>query len=318
MPERGGPGRSSAPAWSFFELRADEAELAVIEAVDAHLPAAWWTPDRGGARRDRARAGRAISRAPRGRWSPMSLLDAPIREQASAVATGDADPAELLEAALARIEERNPAVNAIVDTFPDESRRMLAEAPRGPLFGVPVAIKDEWPLPWRAERLGAARVRRTAAGGRRVGALPGAPRRRGGDRRGREHARVRRRQHRPCLGVRPGPQPLGHRPLPRRIVERPGRCGRRPAGQRGGGCRRGRVDPLPGRLLRADRAEADLRTRDDGGPPRPPDDDDRLRAALPRRRRLPAAGRRLVRRGARQPRDTDGLRIGVVSGRALG
>jgi Asp-tRNA(Asn)/Glu-tRNA(Gln) amidotransferase A subunit family amidase len=33
---------------------------------------------------------------------------------------------------------------------------MLAEAPRGPLYGVPVAIKDEWPLPWRAERLGAA------------------------------------------------------------------------------------------------------------------------------------------------------------------
>jgi aspartyl-tRNA(Asn)/glutamyl-tRNA(Gln) amidotransferase subunit A len=33
---------------------------------------------------------------------------------------------------------------------------MLAEAPRGPLYGVPVAVKDEWPLPWRAERLGAA------------------------------------------------------------------------------------------------------------------------------------------------------------------
>jgi Asp-tRNA(Asn)/Glu-tRNA(Gln) amidotransferase A subunit family amidase len=86
----------------------------------------------------------------------VSVLDAPLREQAAAVAGGDADPAELLEAALARIEERNPAVNAIVDTFPEESRQMLADAPRGPLFGVPVAIKDEWPLPWRAERLGAA------------------------------------------------------------------------------------------------------------------------------------------------------------------
>ncbi len=87
----------------------------------------------------------------------MSLLDAPLREQAAAIAGGDADPAELLDAALARIEERNPAVNAIVETFPDESRRMLAEAPAGPLYGVPVAIKDEWPLPWRAERLGAAK-----------------------------------------------------------------------------------------------------------------------------------------------------------------
>jgi Asp-tRNA(Asn)/Glu-tRNA(Gln) amidotransferase A subunit family amidase len=86
----------------------------------------------------------------------VSLLDRPLREQAGAVAAGDADPAELLDAALERIEERNPAVNAIVDTFPEESRRMLAEAPRGPLYGVPVAIKDEWPLPWRAESLGAA------------------------------------------------------------------------------------------------------------------------------------------------------------------
>src|SRR5207244_5037080 len=86
----------------------------------------------------------------------VSVLDLPMREQAGAVAAGDADPAELLESALERIDERNPRINAIVATFPEESRRMLAEAPRGPLYGVPVAIKDEWPLPWRAERLGAA------------------------------------------------------------------------------------------------------------------------------------------------------------------
>jgi Asp-tRNA(Asn)/Glu-tRNA(Gln) amidotransferase A subunit family amidase len=86
----------------------------------------------------------------------MTLLDAGLAEQARAIATGDADPHELLDATLARIEERNPAVNAIVETFPEDSRRMLGEAPRGPLFGVPIAVKDEWPLPWRAERLGAA------------------------------------------------------------------------------------------------------------------------------------------------------------------
>ena len=85
-----------------------------------------------------------------------ALLDRTLREQAAAVASGDADPAELLDAALVRIEERNPSVNAIVETFPEQSRRMLGEAGRGPLYGVPVAIKDEWPLPWRAERLGAA------------------------------------------------------------------------------------------------------------------------------------------------------------------
>ena len=84
------------------------------------------------------------------------LLDGTLREQAAAVAAGDADPAELLDAALARIEQRNPSVNAIVETFPEHSRRMLAEAGKGALYGVPVAIKDEWPLPWRAERLGAA------------------------------------------------------------------------------------------------------------------------------------------------------------------
>ena len=86
----------------------------------------------------------------------MELLDRTLHEQAAAIAAGEADPGEVLEAALRRIEERNPALDAIVETFPEESRRMLAEAPRGPLYGVPVVIKDEWPLPWRAERLGAA------------------------------------------------------------------------------------------------------------------------------------------------------------------
>jgi aspartyl-tRNA(Asn)/glutamyl-tRNA(Gln) amidotransferase subunit A len=88
----------------------------------------------------------------------VSLLDRPLREQAAAIAAGDADPGELLEATPDRIEDRNPALNAIVATFPDESGRMLADAPDGPLRGVPVAIKDEWPLPWRAERLGAAEL----------------------------------------------------------------------------------------------------------------------------------------------------------------
>jgi aspartyl-tRNA(Asn)/glutamyl-tRNA(Gln) amidotransferase subunit A len=85
------------------------------------------------------------------------LLDRPLRVQAEAIAAGEADPAELLETALARIEERNPALNAIVATFPERSRTMLSNAPAGPLRGVPVAYKDEWPLPWRAERWGAAR-----------------------------------------------------------------------------------------------------------------------------------------------------------------
>ena len=88
----------------------------------------------------------------------MSALDLPLREQAAQIASGELDPGELLDACLARIEERNPDLNAVVDTFPDESRAMLEQAPDGPLRGVPVLIKDEWPLPWRAETVGAASV----------------------------------------------------------------------------------------------------------------------------------------------------------------
>jgi aspartyl-tRNA(Asn)/glutamyl-tRNA(Gln) amidotransferase subunit A len=86
----------------------------------------------------------------------MSALDVSLREQAAAIVAGDVDPAELLDATLARIEERNPEINAVVETFPERSREMLAAAPKGPLHGVPVVIKDEWPLPWRAQRFGAA------------------------------------------------------------------------------------------------------------------------------------------------------------------
>ena len=95
----------------------------------------------------------------------MSALDLSLRAQAAAIATGELDPAELLEAALARIEQRNPAINAVVETFPERSREMLAAAPEGPLHGVPVVIKDEWPLPWRAQRFGAADMLAPAAPG---------------------------------------------------------------------------------------------------------------------------------------------------------
>ena len=92
-------------------------------------------------------------------------LDLSLREQAAAIAAGEADPAELLDAALARIEERNPAINAVVEIFPERSREMLEAAPDGPLRGVPVVIKDEWPLPWRAQRFGSAEMLRPTAPG---------------------------------------------------------------------------------------------------------------------------------------------------------
>ena len=80
--------------------------------------------------------------------------DLSLRAQAAQVAGGELDAADLLAATLERIEERNGPLNAIVATFPEESERMLAEAPPGPLHGVPVAVKDQFRIPWRGPRDG--------------------------------------------------------------------------------------------------------------------------------------------------------------------
>jgi Asp-tRNA(Asn)/Glu-tRNA(Gln) amidotransferase A subunit family amidase len=95
----------------------------------------------------------------------LSVLDLPLAGQAAAIAAGEADPVELLDGCLARIEARNEAVNAVVDTFPEHSHEMLDAATEGPMRGVPVVIKDEWPLPWRAERFGAAQMFEATAPG---------------------------------------------------------------------------------------------------------------------------------------------------------
>jgi Asp-tRNA(Asn)/Glu-tRNA(Gln) amidotransferase A subunit family amidase len=83
--------------------------------------------------------------------------DLSLRGQAAAIAAGDLDPGDLLQATLERIEERDGPLNSIVATFPEESERMLASAPRGPLHGVPIAVKDMYQLPWRGPRDGAPR-----------------------------------------------------------------------------------------------------------------------------------------------------------------
>ncbi len=95
----------------------------------------------------------------------MSGLDRSLRDQAAGIAAGEIDPVELLEATLTRVAERNPALNAVVETFPEMSRAMSDAAPAGPLHGVPVVIKDEWPLPWRAQRFGAAEMLAPSAPG---------------------------------------------------------------------------------------------------------------------------------------------------------
>jgi Asp-tRNA(Asn)/Glu-tRNA(Gln) amidotransferase A subunit family amidase len=80
--------------------------------------------------------------------------DLSLRDQAAALSRGDLSARELLDATLARIAERNPALNAVVDTFPERSAAMAADAPDGPLRGLPVTVKDMFSLPWRGYRNG--------------------------------------------------------------------------------------------------------------------------------------------------------------------
>ncbi|MEP7210701.1 MAG: amidase [Alphaproteobacteria bacterium] len=62
---------------------------------------------------------------------------------AQLVAKGDVSPAELTEAAIARIERHNPKLNAVVFKGYDDARRQAASAlPDGPFKGVPFLIKD--------------------------------------------------------------------------------------------------------------------------------------------------------------------------------
>src|SRR5216683_7637312 len=59
------------------------------------------------------------------------------------VNAGEVSPAEVLEAAVERVEARNPAVNAVVSRLYDQARAAIAAGlPRGPLTGVPYLLKD--------------------------------------------------------------------------------------------------------------------------------------------------------------------------------
>jgi amidase len=64
--------------------------------------------------------------------------------QAALVANGDVTPVELLEAAIERIEQSNPAVNAVVIEWFEHARSVAAgpDLPNGPFRGVPFLLKD--------------------------------------------------------------------------------------------------------------------------------------------------------------------------------
>jgi amidase len=78
-----------------------------------------------------------------------TLAELPAHEMARRVRARDVSPVEVLDACMARVEQVNPRINAVVTLNPgarDEAaaleRRIAAGEDVGPLAGVPVGIKD--------------------------------------------------------------------------------------------------------------------------------------------------------------------------------
>ncbi len=69
------------------------------------------------------------------RWLDATTLSEQIRQ-------GELQAAEVVEAAITRIEQDNPALNAVVTTMFEEARTAVAEGVVGPLAGMPYLLKD--------------------------------------------------------------------------------------------------------------------------------------------------------------------------------
>jgi amidase len=85
--------------------------------------------------------------------APSEAAGRSLREQGELLARGEATSRELVEEAVARIAASQDTLNAFRLLCPDDARRDAAEADRrlaagerGPLLGVPVAIKDDTDL----------------------------------------------------------------------------------------------------------------------------------------------------------------------------
>jgi amidase len=72
----------------------------------------------------------------------MNLADLDATAQADLVKRGDASPRELVDAAIARIEKHDPALNAVIVRLFEQARETADSAPHGPFRGVPILIKD--------------------------------------------------------------------------------------------------------------------------------------------------------------------------------
>lgn len=75
-------------------------------------------------------------------------MSAHLSDQLDAVATaelvarGEASPTDVVSAALARIDERDGALNAVIHRRDDRALSEAVDPPAGPLRGVPVLVKD--------------------------------------------------------------------------------------------------------------------------------------------------------------------------------
>ena len=188
---------------------------------------------------------------------------------AKLVRTREVTPLELIDLAIRRLDEVDPAVNAVVYRMDGEARALAGGIDRNAMFaGVPFLAKD-----LQSDYAGHPHLtRQPPAGGpcaeARHGAGAAVAQNRG-ERSGQDQpARVRPA---PLYGagvVGPLPQPVGAGPHPGGIQRWIGcRCGcryRADGGWRG----RRRVDPHAGVLLRTLRTQADAWPHSHGTPPR--------------------------------------------------
>ncbi len=177
-----------------------------------------------------------------------------------------ASSVELTTAALARIDRYNPEWRAFLtvtgERALEQARRaddeLAAGKDRGPLHGIPVAVKDLF-LTRGVTTTGGSRIYENFVPDHDaavVEKLAGGRRRDAGQA---QHARTGLRDHVREPTLRRGTQPLERAAFAGGIQRRVGRGRRRPDGVCGDGQRYRRVDPHPGGILRGHRAQADLR-----------------------------------------------------------
>ena len=185
-------------------------------------------------------------------------------------------PVEVVDATIARIEKRNPAITAFVYFGFDDARKAALEAERalmagdalGPLHGVPAAIKDlfDFKPGWKASFGGVRACKDFVSNSYCAFA---------------EHveqagAILVGKTNSPTMGMRgvcdnylfgPSRNPVQHGQEHRRLVGRQRRRRRRRAGGAGRGHRWRRLHPHPGLLVRRLRLQAVLRPRAQRQPP---------------------------------------------------